>query len=104
MSNASIHSRIRQHPRFGELVGRRARLALVLSALVLIPYYSFMMVVAFKPELLRQSLGEGVTATVGWPVGAALIVGSWLLTGLYVRRANGEFDQINEEILKEAWK
>jgi uncharacterized membrane protein (DUF485 family) len=104
MSNPSIQSRIRQHPRFAELVGRRTRFAIVLSALVLIPYYSFMMIVAFKPELLRQSLGEGVTATLGWPVGAALIIGSWLLTGLYVRRANGEFDQINEQILKETWK
>ena len=102
MSDPSIHSRIRQHPRFSELVGRRTRLALILSFLVLCPYYGFMMVVAFHPELLRQTLGEGMATTFAWPVGAGLIIGSWLLTGLYIRRANGEFDQINEQILKEA--
>ncbi len=40
----------------------------------------------------------------GWPVGAVLIVGSWLLTGIYIRRANGEFDALNEQILREARK
>ena len=76
---------------------------LALSLLVLVPYYSFMLVIAFQPDLLRQTLGEGV-ATVGWPIGALLVVGSWLLTGVYVRRANGEFDRLNEEVLKESWK
>jgi hypothetical protein len=28
----------------------------------------------------------------------------WLLTGVYVNRANGEFDSITEEVLKEARK
>ena len=26
----------------------------------------------------------------------------WLMTGLYIRRANGEFDDINSEIIKGA--
>lgn len=104
MSNPTIQSRIRQHPRFAELVGRRTRFALILSFLVLGPYYGFMMIVAFHPDLLRQTLGDGLTTTFAWPVGAGLIIGSWILTGLYIRKANGEFDQINEQILRESWK
>ena len=103
MSDPSYHSRIRQNPKFADMVSRRTRFALILSLLVLVPYYSFMLVIAFQPDLLRQTLGEGV-ATVGWPIGALLVVGSWLLTGVYVRRANGEFDRLNEEVLKESWK
>ena len=80
----------------------RTRFALVLSLLVLVPYYSFMMIVAFNPGLLHRTLGEGVVATIAWPIGVALVVGSWLLTGVYIRRANGEFDQLNQEILKES--
>jgi uncharacterized membrane protein (DUF485 family) len=33
-----------------------------------------------------------------------LVVGSWLTTGIYIRRANGEFDALNEQILKESNK
>lgn len=103
MSDPSYHNRIRQNPKFAAMVSRRTRFALLLSMLVLVPYYSFMMVIAFQPDLLRQTMGEGI-ATIGWPIGVVLVVGSWLLTGVYVRRANGEFDRMNEEVLKESWK
>ena len=29
---------------------------------------------------------------------------SWLLTGIYIRRANGAFEDLNEEIIAEARK
>ena len=35
-----------------------------------------------------------------WNQGAV----GWLLTGVYVHRANGEFDRLTEEVLKEARK
>ena len=54
--------------------------------------------------VLPYRVPPGGIVTVGWPVGAVLIVGSWLLTGIYIRRANGEFDALNEEILREARK
>ena len=60
-----------------------------------------MMIVAFNPEILHRTLGDGVM-TVAWPIGVVLVVGSWLLTGVYIRRANGEFDQLNQQILKES--
>lgn len=28
----------------------------------------------------------------------------WVLTAVYVKRANTEFDALNQEIIKEAWK
>ncbi len=102
MSQTTVHDRIRQNPRFAELVGKRTRFAILLSLIVLVPYYAFMMITAFHPTLLGQPVSDGSIVTVGWPLGAALIVGSWLMTGLYVRRANGEFDRLNEQILKES--
>lgn len=101
MSSPTVQQRIRQNPRFAELVARRSRFALWLSLFVLVPYYGFMMVVAFNPALLHRTLGDGVT-TIAWPIGAALVVGCWLLTGVYIRRANTEFDQINQTVLSEA--
>lgn len=42
--------------------------------------------------------------TIGWPIAALIIIGGWLLTGVYVSRANGEFDRLTAEVLKEAGK
>ncbi|MBN9423235.1 MAG: hypothetical protein BGO63_07970 [Candidatus Accumulibacter sp. 66-26] len=100
--STSIYKRIRSNPKFQALVSRRTRLGLILSAIVLVAYYGFMMVVAFNPALLHKPLSEGSVLTVGAPIGAAIIIVSWLLTGLYVWRANADFDKINEEVLKEA--
>lgn len=101
MSSPSVQQRIRQNPKFAELVARRTRFALVLSLFVLVPYYGFMMVVAFNPALLHRTFGDGVM-TIAWPLGALLVIGSWLLTGVYIRRANGEFDELTQDVLKEA--
>ena len=40
--------------------------------------------------------------TIAVPIGAAVIILSWLLMGLYVYRANTAFDAMNEQILREA--
>ena len=102
MSQNTIQARIRANPKFAELVGKRTRFAIILSLVVLVPYYTFMMITAFKPALLATPLGDGSIVSIGWPIGAVLVIGSWLMTGLYIRRANGEFDHLNEEILKES--
>lgn len=102
--STSIYQQIRSNPKFKALELRRGRFAAILSAIVLVGYYGFMMIVAFAPSILHKPMSEGSVMTVGFPVGVAIIVISWLLTGLYVWRANGEFDRINAEILKEAGK
>jgi len=90
------------NPKFRELEARRSRLAWVLSATVLAAYYGLMIVVAAWPHSLHAPLPEGGVVTIGVPIGAAVIVLSWLLTGLYVYRANTTFDALSEKILSEA--
>lgn len=104
MHQSTVQTRIRQNPKFAEMVSKRTRLAILLSLIVLVPYYTFMMITAFKPALLAQPISDGSIITIGWPVGAILVIGSWLTTAVYIRRANGEFDQLNKEILDEASK
>ncbi|MCR6631971.1 MAG: DUF485 domain-containing protein [Magnetospirillum sp.] len=95
------YERIRANPKFKELVAKRTRMAWLFSAVVLAAYYGFIALVAFAPQLLHVPLTEGRT-TWGVLAGAGILVLSWILTGLYVRRANTEFDEINNEILREA--
>ncbi|PKO90522.1 MAG: DUF485 domain-containing protein [Betaproteobacteria bacterium HGW-Betaproteobacteria-10] len=104
MSKDSIQTRIRANPKFAEMVGKRTRFAIILSLVVLVPYYSFMMITAFNPAFFAQPISEGSIITIGWPIGVLLVVGSWLTTGIYIRRANGEFDTLNGQILKESAK
>src|SRR4029453_3613833 len=92
--------KIRANPAFQELARRRSSLAWLLCAAILIPYYCLMVVVAFQQSLLHTPLAAGMGTTGGWPTGAAVIIVSCLLTGLYVRRANSEFEALNEKILR----
>lgn len=93
-------NRISRDPRYQELVARRSRFAWTLSAIMLAIYFAFILVIAFDPTLLGRPLGGGV-ATVGIPIGIGIIVAAFLLTGVYVYRANTEFDAITNEIVKE---
>ena len=104
MSQQNIQASIRNNPKFAELVAKRTRLAVVLSLLVLVPYYTFMFLVSMQPQVFAAKLSEESVLTIGWPIAVLLVVGGWLTTGIYVSRANGEFDRMTNEILKEAQK
>jgi uncharacterized membrane protein (DUF485 family) len=91
---------IQDHPRFKELVRERGRFALTLSVLMLAIYLTFILVIAFKPELFAVPLAGGVT-TMGIPIGVAVILSAFVLTGIYVYQANTKFDALNRQILRE---
>ena len=42
-----------------------------------------------------------MTLSVGIPIGAAIIVISWLLTGVYSYFANGPFDELTNDLIRE---
>jgi len=90
---------ITSNPSFIALAKRRGRFVAYLTAATLIPYYGFILVAGFNPQLLAAKISSGSTINIGWLVGVMLIIGTWLLTGLYVRRANREFDDLAAEIL-----
>ncbi len=95
------YERIRANPKFKELVTKRTRMSWLFAALVLGAYYGFIALVAFAPQVLHVPLTSGRT-TWGVILGFGILVLSWVLTGLYVRRANNELDAINNEILRES--
>lgn len=100
---ADLVARIAAHPRYQELKTRRTRLGLWLTVAMLAVYYGFILLVAFDKPLLASRLGEGVM-TLGMPLGLAVIVFTIVITVIYVRRANSEFDQLTREIVEEAGK
>ena len=102
VSSEAVYARIRKNPKFNELVARRSRFATVLSLIVLAIFYGFVLIVAFQPAAIGARVAEGSPLTVGVAGGLFIFVFFWVLTALYVRRANGEFDAITQEVLREA--
>ncbi|EXJ16605.1 DUF485 domain-containing protein [Imhoffiella purpurea] len=89
---------IKAHPRYQELVCSRKCFAWNLTVLMLVIYYGFIMIIAFAPSWLGTPIAEGATTTIGIPIGIVIIVAAFILTGIYVARANGRFDALTKEI------
>ncbi|KVL46554.1 hypothetical protein WT01_36390 [Burkholderia cepacia] len=104
MTNKSPTERIREHPRFRELVTRRSRLSLTLFALVMAAYFGLIALTTFRPDVLRMLVGASTVTNVGIVLAVSVLVLGWAVTWIYVRRANGEFDEISHQILDEAAK
>lgn len=99
--NDTIYQRIENNAHFRELVEKRQRFAAILSLIVLVIYVSFILLIAFAPGWLGTPIAVGSSITRGIPIGVGVIVISFILTGVYVWRANGEFDRLNRAVLQE---
>jgi len=102
--SSSVYARIRKNPQFADMVNRRERFAWFLAGVVFLVFYSFVMAVAFAPDWIAQKPFEGSNVTIGILLGLFQFVSFWILTFVYVRRANGEFDDMNKQIVDAAWK
>jgi len=95
--------RIAALPKYQELKAKRTSFGVWLTVSMLVVYYGFILLVAFNKPLLASKLGAGVM-TLGMPIGLGVIVFTVVITAIYVRRANSEFDaladQINKAVLK----
>lgn len=85
---------------FRQFVSFRNKISLVLSLVVLVCYYIFVLSVGLFPEVLGYRLGTS-SVTLGILMGIFLIVLSIVTTGLYTFLANSYFDKDQDEILRE---
>ena len=98
-----VLDRITKNPKFHEFIAMRSRYSIIMAIVSAAIYYGFILLVAFDKELLAKKIGAGVTS-LGVPLGVGVIAITIVLTWIYVRRANTEFDATNEAIIKEAQK
>ena len=99
--NQDICQQIEDSAQFRELVEKRQRFATFLSIIMLVVYVGFILLIAFAPGWLGTPMHAGTSVTRGIPIGIGVIVVSFILTGIYVWRANGEFDRLNRAVLQE---
>jgi len=94
-------AKILNNPKFHELVSKRTVFAWTLTVAMLAIYFGFILLIAYGKSFLGTSLSGG-TMTVGFPIGVGVILSAVVLTGIYVRRANTEFDELNRQIIEES--
>jgi uncharacterized membrane protein (DUF485 family) len=73
------------------LAAAQWRLALILTAAMMVIYFGFILLVAFAKPLLGRLLLPGLS--LGTLLGALVIVAAWALIWIYVRWANGHYDR-----------
>ena len=104
MKEEDIVERIQKNPKFLQFVSMRNNYSYVLSVLMLIAYFGYILLVAFNKPFLATKVAAGATMSVGIPLGLGVLVFTIVITAIYVRRANSEFDDIKDEIVREASK
>lgn len=92
-------TKIEQDSNYQELVRRRSSLGWMLSLIMLVIYFGFILLVAYAPKFLGTPIGTGVT-TIGIPIGLAVIVLAFALTGIYVAKANSSYDVLIRKIVE----
>ncbi len=95
--DVSTLKRIEADPNYQKLVSERRAFGWTLAIITLLLYYGYIAIVAFAPGLIGTKVAGEIT--VGIIMGVALILLSIILTGIYVLRANSEYDDLTNAIV-----
>lgn len=91
--------KIQSNAEYQELIKKRTSFSITLTIVMLVVYFAFILTIAFEPSLLGAPLSDdGSVTTIGIPIGIAIIIIAFVLTGIYTYRANGEFDDLSNKI------
>ena len=101
--DVDLAARIAAHPKYKELKAKRTSFGWWLTLAMMLVYYGFIVLVAFFKPVVSQRLGDGVM-TLGIPLGFGVIVFTIVITAIYVKRANSEFDELADDIAKAVLK
>jgi len=92
----SEYDRVVRNPTFQTLIHERTRFGWMLTVIMLIVYFGFIGLIAFDKSLLAMKVGG--TASLGLFLGVGVIVFAFILTGIYVARANTRFDALTADL------
>ncbi|MCM2290188.1 MAG: DUF485 domain-containing protein [Sulfuritalea sp.] len=104
MKEDDVVARIQKNPKFLQMVSIRNNYSIIMSILMMIVYFGYILLIAFNKPFLATKVSEGSVMSVGIPMGLGVLVFTIIITAIYVRRANTEFDAMKDEIVREASK
>ena len=87
-------------PDFKDLVKRKNSISTRLTIATLVIYYGFILLIAYKRDLFASKAAGNVT--LGVFLGIGVIIACFLLTGVYVRWANRNYDAMVDRLKQKA--
>jgi len=87
-----------EDPDFKDLSAQKNLISIILTILELVIYFGFIALIAFNKPFLAKKLSEGSAITIGIPIAVGTIVGSWILTGIYIQWANSKYDKLVSKV------
>ncbi len=78
---------------------QRWRIAITLSAIIVVVYFGFVLLIAFDKPRVATMVAPGLS--LGILLGALVIVATWIVTWIYVRWANRHLDRRVSELRAE---
>jgi len=79
-----------QHEHIDQAGRARARIVTILTIAMIALYFGFVLLIAFNKAFLARLIVPGLS--VGILLGVLVIVGSWVMTWIYVHWANKHYD------------
>lgn len=83
------------------LVKQRTKIIWPLTMLMLIVYFGFVLIIAFIPEIFAQKIGDGHTS-LGIASGFGVILFTFLITGVYILKANKTLEPLTHKLHEKA--
>jgi uncharacterized membrane protein (DUF485 family) len=96
--NHELATQIHADERFVELVDTRNRYNWTMAIIMMAIYFAFILLIAFQPALLATKIAAGSPLSVGILGGFLVILIAIGMTGMYIMRANKEFDRLTAEL------
>ena len=79
-----------ESPAFKRLVRHRWMVSVVLTLVLFVMYYGYILLIGYNKPFMATKIGE--VTTLGIPIGVGVIVLSWIMTVIYVIWANKVYD------------
>lgn len=99
--NENQLDQIKNHPSFKLMEAKKSRLGTVFTILTLVVYFSYIIMIGTMPELFATPVGVGKVTTIGIYWGIFVILFSFVITALYIYKANGEFDDLTKKVISD---
>ena len=96
-----LHLRLLMHPGYHRLTAQIRAYRRRMGAIVAGGYMLFLLAFAFVPEVLMQPVSAGNPTPWLIPLAAFLIIGQFLVTGIYIKHVNTVFDDELQRLRRE---
>lgn len=85
---------------FRQLIRKRLRVCLVLSAIMIIYYTAFYLCMAFLPGFMAATFSDSSVISIGIYFGISSMLLAVILSGYYTWWSSNKFDPVKKEIMK----